>query len=105
MPLIIHLQAYSQDLGKEKYPSRLTIILCPPREVAPSDKIVKNKANDKPWYIVISTCRRNVRRPIEHDREIHIFYDGVWPFAVGDECNDGKNRTNQKEESQPTTES
>ena len=51
---------------------RLTVVLCPPVKVAPTDDIVKDKADENPGHVVKGGRRRYVARAAEGNREIDI---------------------------------
>jgi hypothetical protein len=53
--------------------NQLTIILRPPAKVAPSDDIIKHKADEHPGHVVKRGCRRQVACAGEDDREVEIF--------------------------------
>lgn len=56
-----------------------TVVLRPPRKVAPADDIVEDEANDRPRHVVDGGGRWNETRPIEDDGEVHIAQYRVWP--------------------------
>jgi hypothetical protein len=51
---------------------RLTVILCPPVKVAPTDDIVKDKADEHHGHIVKGGRRGQVERATEGDWEIDV---------------------------------
>lgn len=46
-----------------------TVILCPPAEVTPTDDVLEDEPDNRPWYVVDSSCRWNGARSGEDDRE------------------------------------
>jgi hypothetical protein len=51
---------------------QLTVILRPPAKVAPTDDIIKDKADEHPWHVVKRGRRRQVARAGEDEREVEI---------------------------------
>jgi len=52
---------------------QLTVILGPPAKVAPTDDIIKDKADEHPGHVVKRGCRRHEARAGEHEREVEVF--------------------------------
>ncbi len=61
---------------------RLTIIFGPPAEVATTDDIVEQEADEDPWHVVERRCRWHVARPDENKREVKILEESKVELLV-----------------------
>ena len=68
--------------GSKKKRARLTVILCPPAEVATTNDIVEHEANEDPRYIVEGRCRRHVTSTSEDKREVKILEESKVELLV-----------------------
>jgi hypothetical protein len=61
---------------------KLTVILGPPAKVAPTDDIIKDKADEHPGHVVKRGCRRQVARAGEDEREVEILEESDPEFLM-----------------------
>jgi hypothetical protein len=61
---------------------RLTVVLGPPTKVAPTNDIVKDKADEHPGHIVEGRHRRQVFRATEDKREVDVLEETNFELPV-----------------------
>jgi len=80
------------------------IVFCPPGEVAPTDDIIEDEANDHVGDIVERRCGREEASSREDNGEVHIFKEVPVEFLVKDILDEGSDGADEEEVCQAVVE-
>ena len=81
----------------------LTVVLCPPGEVAAADDIVEDKADDRPGHVVERRRGRDETGAAEDDGEVDVFEERVRPLERDEVAGEGTECADEEEEHETAT--